>query len=147
MRLTLGRESTPGRELALYAAANSIISQWRSTVIFDRQLGFLHYFGPLPPIPQAQVIKSLRRRLAALTPAEQIETVLNTRYEQIRADLDQWDGLHRWSNGKVLLEKYLYPRVFEALGISQARLRDLLIEAGRERIPAELEELARRWTN
>ncbi len=134
-------------ELALYAAANSIISEWRDTVMSDRQLGFLRYFGPLPPIPQTQVVESLRRRLDALAPADQIETVLDTRYEQVRADLTEWEGLHRWSNGKVLLEKYVYPRVFEALGFSQARLRDLLIEAGRGCIPAELEELARRWAN
>jgi hypothetical protein len=134
-------------ELALYAAANSIISQWRSTIMHDRQLGFLRYFGPLPPVSQAQVVESLRRRLVALTPADQIEAVLSTRYERIKVDLGEWEGLHRWSHGKVLLENYLYPRVFEALKLSQARLRDLLIEAGRGCIPAELEELAQRWTN
>ena len=68
-------------ELALYAAANSIISEWRNTIMFDRQLGFLRYFGPLPPIPRVQVVRSLQRRLTALTSADQIEAVLDTRYE------------------------------------------------------------------
>ena len=58
-------------ELALYAAANSIISDWRNTIMFDRQLGFLRYFGPLPPLSQGQVVQSLQRRLASLTPTDQ----------------------------------------------------------------------------
>ncbi len=134
-------------ELALYAAANSIISEWRNAIMFDRQLGFLRYFGPLPPIPRAQIVRSLQRRLTALTPADQIEAVLDTRYEQVKADLVGWDGLQRWINGKVLLESYLYRRVFAAAGLSQSRLRDLLIEAGRGHVPVEFEGLARRWTS
>ncbi|MEA3342473.1 MAG: DUF4435 domain-containing protein [Chloroflexota bacterium] len=136
-----------GKELALYAAANSIISEWRNTIMFDRRLGFLRYFGPLPPIPRAQVVESLQRRLTALTPADKIEAALDTRYGQVRTDLAGWDGLQRWINGKVLLEKYLYLQVFAAAELSQSRLRDLLIEAGRKHIPVELEELARRWTS
>jgi hypothetical protein len=133
-------------ELALYAAANSIISEWRNTITLDRELGFLRYFGPLPPIPYAQVVESLRRRLAALTPADQIEAVLHARYEQVQADLASWDGLQRWIHGKILLEGYLFHQVFETAGISQSRLRDLLIETGRDQIPLELQEFARRWT-
>ncbi|MFQ5342613.1 MAG: DUF4435 domain-containing protein [Anaerolineae bacterium] len=114
-------------ELALYAAANSIISDWRNTIMFDRQLGFLRYFGPLPPLSQAQVVQSLQRRLISLTAADRIEAVLDTRYEQVMADLASWDGLQRWIHGKVLVEDYLYPQVFEATGLSQSRLRDLLI--------------------
>jgi hypothetical protein len=134
-------------ELALYAAANSIISEWRNTITLDRELGFLQYLGPLPPIPYAQVVESLRRRLAALTPAEQIEAVLDPRYDKVRTDLISWDGLQRWVHGKILLEGYLFPRVFEPVGFSQARLRDLLIEVGREHIPSELRELHERWTS
>jgi len=133
-------------ELALYAAANSVISQWRDRIMFDQQLGFLRYFGPLPPVSYAEVLKSLQRRLAALTSADQVEAVLDARYAQMSADIAaSWDGLQRWINGKVLLEDYLYPHVFASAGLSQARVRDLLIEAGRKHIPAELEELARQW--
>jgi hypothetical protein len=133
-------------EVALYAAANSIISEWRNRIQYDRELGFLHYFGPLPPIPRVEVVESLSRRLAALTPADQIESLLDNRHAQVSADLAEWDGLHRWINGKVLLENYFYPHIFQPAGLSQSRARDLLIEAGRHQVPAELQELARRWT-
>jgi hypothetical protein len=133
-------------EVALYAAANSIISEWRDRIQYDRELGFLRYFGPLPPIARAEVVESLRRRLVSLTRADQIEAVLDARYAQVSADIVEWDGLHRWVNGKVLLESYLYPQVFELLCLSQSRARDLLIEAGRHHVPAELQELAQRWT-
>ena len=133
-------------ELALYAAANSIISDWRNSIMFDRQLGFLRYFGPLPPLSQGQVIQSLQRRLASLTPIDQIDAVLDARYEQVMVDLRSWDGLQRWIHGKVLLEDYLYPQVFEVFGLSQSRLRDLLIEAGRKHPSLELQELAEWWT-
>ncbi|HBY96396.1 MAG TPA: hypothetical protein DEP84_21050 [Chloroflexi bacterium] len=81
-----------GNELALYAAANSIVSEWRDAIMFDRQLGFLRYFGPLPPLPPEEVVGSLRRRLAALTPVDQIGTLLDARYEQVTADLSGWEG-------------------------------------------------------
>jgi len=135
------------QELSLYAAANSIVSEWRNTIMFDRQLGFLRYFGPLPPISHAEVIESLRRRLTALTPVDQIEAILEARYEQVKTAVTAWEGLQRWSHGKVVLEGYLFPRVFEALGLSQSRLRDLFIEAGKRHIPEELEALARRWAS
>ncbi len=134
-----------GATLALYAAANAIVAQWRERVTLDRELGFLRYFGPLPPVSREEVLHSLRRRLATLTPVEEVESLLDVNYRQIVADVQTWSGLHRWINGKVLLEDYLYPQAFAKIGLSKARIRDLLIEAGRTRIPAELRELSRRW--
>ena len=134
-----------GSMLALYAAANAIISQWRERITLDRELGFLRYFGPLPPVSHEEVLNSLRRRLAALTPIDEIEALLDANYRQIEAEIQSWAGLHRWINGKVLLEEYLYPQAFAQIGLAKARVRDLLIEAGRTRIPAELQELSRRW--
>jgi hypothetical protein len=131
--------------LALYAAANAIVAQWRERITLDRELGFLRYFGPLPPVSREEVLNSLRRRLAALTPMDEIETLLDTNYRQITADIQTWDGLHRWINGKVLLEEYLYPKVFGQTGLSQARVRDLLIETGCMHIPGELQILSHRW--
>jgi len=134
-----------GAELALYAAANVIVAGWRKAVEAD----FLSYFGPLPPLPplsRAQVIQELQRRLASLIRPEEVENVLEARLRQIQQDITAWDGLHRWINGKVLLEKCLYPRVFEPTGLSQSRLRDALIEAGKGHVPAELQELAARWS-
>jgi len=131
-----------GAELALYAAANAIVAEWRQTVEAD----FLRYFGPLPPLPRDQVIQELQRRLASLIRPEEVENVLEARLRQIQQDITAWDGLHRWINGKALLEKCLYPRVFEPTGLSQARLRDALIEAGKGHVPAELQELAARWS-
>ena len=131
--------------MALYAAANVIVSQWREHITLDRELGFLRYFGPLPPVSREEVLDSLRRRLATLTPVEEIESLLNDNYRQIITDVQTWTGIHRWINGKVLLEDYLYPQVFKQTSLSQARVRDLLIEAGRTRIPAELQTLSRRW--
>jgi len=130
-------------ELALYAAANSIIAEWRERIMFDQQLGFLRYFGPLPPIVCAEVLASLQRRLASLTPIDQIEGILSARFALVRVDVKDWDGLQRWINGKVLLESYLFPHVFESAGLSKARTRDLLIESGRTRIPTEIREIAR----
>lgn len=132
-------------ELVLYAAANSIISQWRERIMFDKQLGFLRYFGPLPPVSRAEVLASLQRRLAALTPAAEIEAELDARYTQVATNTAGWDGLQRWISGKVLVEDYLYPRVLGPVGLSQSRSRALLIEAGRQHIPAELQELAQWW--
>jgi hypothetical protein len=132
-------------ELALYAAANSIISQWRDRIMLDKQLGFLRYFGPLPPVSCVDVLASLQRRLAALTPAAQIEAELDARYTQVAMDTSGWEGLQRWISGKVLVEDYLYHHVFEPAGFSQSRSRALLIEAGRQHIPSELQELAQWW--
>jgi hypothetical protein len=132
-------------ELALYAAANSIIAEWRDRIMFDRSLGFLCYFGPLPPISRAEVVSSLQRRLAALTAADRVEAVLDTRHAQVVADVAHWDGLQQWIHGKVLLESYLYPHVFEPAGCSQSRARDLLIEVGRKHVPDELQELVAAW--
>jgi hypothetical protein len=134
-----------GDTLTLYAAANAIVSQWRERITLDRELGFLRYFGPLPPVTREEVLDSLRRRLAALTPIRKIESLLDDNYRQIITDVQTWTGLHRWINGKILLEDYLYPQAFAQIGLSKARVRDLLIEAGRTRIPAELRELSRRW--
>jgi len=134
-------------ELALYAAANSIIFRWREAIQNDKELGFLRYFGPLPPLPREEVVASLQRRLAALPDATAIEQILDARHQEVAQCVAEWDGAHRWINGKVLLEDYLYPRAFQAARLSQARLRDLLIEAGRQRVPVELRELADGWTS
>jgi hypothetical protein len=131
-------------EMALYAAANSIVAEWRQAVEAD----FLRYFGPLPPmqpLSRDQVVQELQRRLASLIRPEEVEDLLEARFRQVEQDIMDWDGFHRWINGKVLLEGCLYPRVFEPTGISQARLRDALIEAGEGHVPAELQELAARW--
>jgi hypothetical protein len=130
-------------ELALYAAANSIIAEWRERIMFDQQLGFLRYFGPLPPVARTEVLASLQRRLASLTPIDQIEGILDARFALVRVDVKDWDGLQRWINGKVLLDSYLFPNVFELAGLSKIRSRDLLIESGRTQIPTELGEIAK----
>ncbi len=133
-----------GAELALYAAANAVVAEWRQVVEAD----FLRYFGPLPPrqpLSRAQVVQELQHRLASLAQPEEVENVLDARLHHVQQDITTWDGLHRWINGKVLLERCLYPRVFEPAGLSQPRLRDALIQAGIGHIPAELGELAARW--
>lgn len=133
-----------GAELALYAAANAIVAEWQQVVKAD----FLHYFGPLPPqqpLSREQVVQELQRRLASLIRPEEVADVLDARLGQVQQDIATWDGLHRWINGKVLLERCLYPRAFEPVGLSQSRLRDALIDAGKERVPAELRELATGW--
>jgi hypothetical protein len=132
-----------GAELTLYAAANAIIAEWRQIVEAD----FLRYFGPLPPLSRDDVVQELRRRLASLIRPEEVADLLDARFRQVQQDVTDWDGLHRWINGKALLEKCLYPRIFEPVGLSQARLRDALIEAGKGRVPAELRELAARWSS
>ena len=131
-----------GAELALYAAANSIIAEWKLIVETD----FRRYFSSLPPLPRDQVVQELQRRLASLSRPEDVEDALDTHYSQIQQDIAAWEGLHRWISGQALLEKCLYPRVFEPAGLSQARLRDALIEAGKGHVPAELQELAARWS-
>ena len=131
-----------GAELALYAAANSIIAEWKLIVETD----FRRYFGSLPPLPRERVVEELRRRLALLTRPEDVDHILEARFIQVQQDVTTWDGLHRWIIGKVLLEQYLYPQVFKPTGLAQARLRDALIEAGKGRVPAELQELAARWS-
>lgn len=135
-----------GAPLALYAAANAIVSQWRERINLDPELGFLRYFGPLPPVSREEVLNSLRRRLAALTPVAEVESLLDDNYRRVATDVQTWSGLHRWINGKVLLEEYLYPQMFVPTGLSQARVRSLLIETGRTRMPDELQALARRWS-
>ena len=96
--------------------------------------------------PSRSMTQACDSRLLHAQRADQVEAVLDARYAQMSADIAaSWDGLQRWINGKVLLEDYLYPHVFASAGLSQARVRDLLIEAGRKHIPAELEELARQW--
>ena len=72
---------------------------------------------------------------------------MRDRYTQVQADLQEWAGLHRWINGKVLLEAFLYPQVFSPLGVSQVRMRDELIAAGMSRVPGELVDLAQRWSS
>jgi hypothetical protein len=65
----------------------------------------------------------------------------------VTTDLGSWDGLHRWVNGKVLLEKYLYPGASGPANVGQDRMRSELIKAGQGRVPAELRELAEQWTS
>jgi len=129
-------------ELALYAAANALIAQWHEVIEDD----FLKYWTDLPPVSRETVIKALRTRLQRvprLPRSEEIEEKLNTQHAQIVQDIKTWDGLHRWINGKVLLEKYLLPQVFaQVRGFSKDRLRDELIKAGESSIPTELVQLA-----
>jgi hypothetical protein len=128
-------------ELAIYAAANSVIYEWRERI----EAGFLRYFRELPPKSRDQVLANLRQILSALPAAAQIEIIFGERYNQVMADIAEWDGLHRWIHGKVLLEEYLFPRL-RIHNLSQARLRDMLTEAGRQRVPPELVELASQWS-
>jgi len=55
------------------------------------------------------------------------------------------DGVHQWINGKVLLDEILYQRVFKLHNFGHARLRDELIEVGKNKIPDELVHLAKKW--
>lgn len=133
-----------GSELAIYTAANAIIDQWSSAIGGD----FLSYWKLLPPQSRVAVLTELQnrlRRLQRLPSIESIEKGLETLYTQVRSEIVNWDGLHRWINGKVLLEGYLYPQVFQSIGLSQQRLRDALIEAGTQQVPDELAQLAELW--
>jgi hypothetical protein len=134
-----------GATLALYAAANAIVAQWRERINLDPELGFLQYFRLLPPLSRSEILESLHQRLAALPSKDEVEHMLDTNLSQITEDIQTWSGLHRWIDGKVLLKKLLYPQAFAYTGLSQARVRDLLIEAGRTRIPDELQTLSHRW--
>jgi hypothetical protein len=112
-------------EVTLYAAANSIISEWRDRIQYDQKLGFLHYSGPLPPISRAEVVESLRRRLAALTPADQIEMLLDARHAQVSADIMEWASPLDQRQG--LVGEVLLPACFRArrsLSITGARPAD-----------------------
>lgn len=128
-------------ELAIYAAANRLIALWK--VIIDDD--FVRYFGPLPPWPREQVLTLLSIRLAKLPSATELETLLDATYAEVSQDLSTLAGVHRWINGKVLLEEFLYPRVFNIHNFPQTRLRDELIRAGYHATPGELTELAQRW--
>ncbi len=96
-----------GQELALYAAANSIVNEWRGIIEAD----FLRYFGPLPALSYAAVLGAMQERLRLLTRPEDLPAALKARHQEVQSDVANWDGLHRWINGKVLLEECLYPQV------------------------------------
>lgn len=130
-----------GAELAIYAAANRLVAEWRTIIDDD----FVRYFGPLPPLPREQVLVELTKRLVKLPKAADLEALLGANYAEILSDISGIEGVHRWINGKVLLEEFLYPRVFNLHNLSQGRLRDALIEAGIHAPPQELVELARLW--
>lgn len=130
-----------GAELAIYAAANRLIAEWRAIIVDD----FVRYFGPLPPLPHAQVVTELSRRLARLPRVDELQKLLESNAIEVSSDVATLEGVHRWINGKVLLEEFLYPRVFKLHNFSQSRLRDALIEAGAHAIPQELIELEQRW--
>ncbi|MBI3944222.1 MAG: DUF4435 domain-containing protein [Chloroflexi bacterium] len=132
-------------ELSLYAAANSIVSEWRNSIQYDRQLSFLSYFGS-PPVSRVEILRSLHERLSALTPIHQVENELDRRYERMFADTENWNDLHKWISGKVLLENYCFHQIPGFMNLGQKRLRDLLIESGVKHIPAELQELAEWWS-
>lgn len=131
-----------GEELAIYAAANRLVAQWRTVIDDD----FVRYFGPLPPLPRERVLNALSMRLAKLPKPAELEILLDASYAEVLSDLSTLEGVHRWINGKVLLEEFLYQRVFNLHNFSQTRLRDALIEAGTHSIPAELIVLAQQWT-
>jgi len=128
-------------ELAIYAAANATIFQWRRIIEDD----FLKYFGPLPPLPHDEVLSILKSRLEQLPTSAAMDQSLSEKLNQINQDIVTWDGMHRWINGKVLLEEVLYQRVFNLHNLGQRRLRNDLIEAGRKHIPDELVQLAEKW--
>ncbi|MCE7990045.1 MAG: DUF4435 domain-containing protein [Caldilinea sp. CFX5] len=130
-----------GAELAIYAAANRLVANWRAIIDDD----FVRYFGPLPPLPREQVLVALSTRLAKLPKAADLPALLEANHSEILSDLSAIEGVHRWINGKVLLEEFLYPHVFKLHNFSQSRLRDELIKAGIHAIPQELVELAQRW--
>jgi hypothetical protein len=129
-------------ELALYAAANSIITGWRDQLV---DLGFLKHFHSQPVMARDQVLGMLQSWLGSLPLVNQIEEILDDRFAQVVAEVTDWKGLHCWIDGKDLLGSYLYPQVFESVGLSKSRARDLLIEAGRQHIPEELRALAQQW--
>jgi hypothetical protein len=118
-----------------------LIAQWRAIIDDD----FVRYFGPLPPLPRDQVLAQLSTRLARLPRADELEKLLEANAIAVSSDMSTLEGVHRWINGKVLLEEFLYPRVFKLHNFSQSRLRDALIEAGAHAIPQELIELEQRW--
>ncbi len=129
------------QELSLYAAANALVARWREGI----EAGFLTYFGPLPPLGRAEIVADLQQRLRAITSLANLESELDGLHRRVQHDITSWEGLHRWVNGKVLWERYLYPELFARLNIGQERARDLLIEAGQVCIPAELCVLSQRW--
>lgn len=130
-------------ELAIYAAANVLIARWQA-VIHD---GFLRYWGPLPPQPLAIIVADLESRLQRLPRSEEIAAMFDAQYAQVVQDITTWDGVHRWVNGKVLLEEYLFSHIFaQVRNFSKARLRDELIKAGQANIPGELTQLTQQWS-
>ena len=131
-----------GAELATYAAANRLIAQWKAIIEDD----FVRYFGPLPPLSREQVLTELSRRLAKLPNPMKLERLLDVNCTEILSDLSTLEGVHRWINGKILLEEFLYQRVFNLHNFSQTRLRDELIKAGANAIPSELVQLTQQWS-
>jgi hypothetical protein len=130
-----------GAELAIYAAANRLVADWRAIIDDD----FVRYFGPLPPLPKEQVLVELTKRLVKLPKATDLAALVETNYAEILSDMSTIEGVHRWINGKVLLEEFLYPRAFNLHNLSQSRLRDALIEAGIQAVPQELVALSQLW--
>lgn len=131
-----------GTELAIYAAANRLIAEWKTAIEGD----FARYFGPLPPLPHKQVLTELYTRLAKLPDRTELEGILAVYYDEIRSDVSTLGGVHRWINGKVLLEGFLHPQGFKLHNFAQSRLRSDLIEAGRHAIPEELNNLEQLWS-
>jgi hypothetical protein len=130
------------QDLVTYAAANALISRWRSAIEGD----FLQYFGPLPPLPRDGVVAQLHERLQRLPNKNELERQFEGLCSHVSQDVLQLPGLHRWINGKVLLEDVLYQQGFNQHNLSKSRFRDELIEAGKNYIPYDLVELAQKWT-
>jgi hypothetical protein len=99
----------------------------------------------LPPLPKEQVLVELTKRLVKLPKATDLAALVETNYAEILSDMSTIEGVHRWINGKVLLEEFLYPRAFNLHNLSQSRLRDALIEAGIQAVPQELVALSQLW--
>jgi len=129
------------KEVESYAAANVLIYRWRQIIEGD----FLKYLGPLPAISYEDVLAELQGRLRQLPSANDIEQQFEKSKLQVSQDIVTLDGVHQWITGKVLLDEILYQRVFKLHNFGHARLRDELIEVGKNKIPDELVHLAKKW--
>lgn len=129
-------------EYATYAAANKLVSEWKQAVETD----FRRYFDSLPVQSYDEVLSTLKERVGRIPSSHEIDTIFQETHAQISQDFSTLEGVHRWIDGKFMLEKLLYQNVFNPIhNFGQNRLRDELIESGKTRIPDELVQLAKKW--
>jgi len=132
-------------DLSTYATANYLISQWKVVVESD----FRRYIrGPLPPhtiLTYEEVVLDLKKRLDRLPPSQDLDELFKQTYGDIVNDVTQLDGVHRWIDGKVLLQSMLYHEAFGPHNFGQDRLFEELIDAGKKHKPNELQQLAEKW--